>query len=71
MNVLRGRIEVAAYLGVSLQYVVRAPGGEELTVIEQNRDGAHAGTVGPGRDVLLAWRPEHTFVVDKETEHAA
>jgi spermidine/putrescine transport system ATP-binding protein len=70
MNVLRGRVEVAAYLGVSLQYVVRTPGGEELTVIEQNR-GAHGGTVGPGRDVLLAWRPEHTFVVDKETEHAA
>ena len=70
-NVLKGRVEVAAYLGVSLQYVVRTPGGEELTVIEQNRSGAHAGTVGPGRDVLLAWRPEHTFVVDKETQHAA
>ena len=67
LNVLRGRVEVAAYLGVSLQYVVRAPGGEELTVIEQNRDGAG---IGPGRDVLLGWRPEHTFVVDKETEHA-
>jgi spermidine/putrescine transport system ATP-binding protein len=71
MNVLRGRVEVASYLGVSLQYVVRAPGGEELTVIEQNRAGAHGGSVGPGRDVLLAWRPEHTFVVDKEPEHAA
>jgi spermidine/putrescine transport system ATP-binding protein len=71
MNVLRGRVEVAAFLGVSLQYVVRTPGGEELTVIEQNRAGAHGGTVGPGRDVLLAWRPEHTFVVDKETGHAA
>lgn len=71
MNVLRGRVEVAAYLGVSLQYVVRSPGGEELTVIEQNRAGGDAGSVGPGRDVLLAWRPEHTFVVDKEIEHAA
>ncbi|HEX2086696.1 MAG TPA: ABC transporter ATP-binding protein [Solirubrobacteraceae bacterium] len=71
LNALRGRVEVAAYLGVSLQYVVRTPGGEELTVIEQNRAGAHGGSVGPGRDVLLAWRPEHTFVVDKEIEHAA
>ena len=71
MNVLRGRVEVAAYLGVSLQYVVRTPGGEELTVIEQNRAGAQGGTIGPGRDVLLAWRPEHTFVVDKEPDHAA
>jgi spermidine/putrescine transport system ATP-binding protein len=71
LNVLRGRVEVAAFLGVSLQYVVRAPGGEELTVIEQNRAGAHGATIGPGRDVLLGWRPEHTFVVNKETEHVA
>jgi spermidine/putrescine transport system ATP-binding protein len=59
---------VAAYRGVAIQYVVRTAGGDEMTVIEQNRDGA---SVGPGRDVLLAWRPEHTFVVDKENDHAA
>ena len=47
MNVLRGRVEVASFLGVSLQYVVRAPGGEELTVIDQNRAGAQGATVGP------------------------
>ena len=62
-NVVRGRVEVASYLGVSLQYVVRTPGGDALTVIEQNRDGA---SVGAGREVLVAWRPEHTFVVTKE-----
>src|SRR3712207_4977465 len=44
-NVLRGTVEVAAFLGVSLQYLVRTPGGHELTVIEQNRDG---GALGPG-----------------------
>ena len=71
LNVLKGRVEVASYLGTSLQYVVRTPGGEELTVIEQNRASAQGATVGPGRDGLLAWRPEHTFVVDKETEQAA
>ena len=68
-NVLRGTVEVAAFLGVSLQYLVRTPGGHELTVIEQNRDG---GALGPGREVTLAWRPEHTFVVSKEDHpHAA
>jgi spermidine/putrescine transport system ATP-binding protein len=68
-NVLNGTVEVAAFLGVSLQYLVRTPGGHELTVIEQNRDG---GALGPGREVTLAWRPEHTFVVQKENpEHAA
>ncbi len=35
-NVLRGRVELASFLGVSIQYVVRTAGGEELTVIEQN-----------------------------------
>lgn len=68
-NALRGTVEVAAFLGVSLQYQVRTPGGHELTVIEQNRDGE---SLGPGREVTLAWRPEHTFVVSKEDpSHAA
>lgn len=66
-NSLRGRVEVAAFLGVSLQYVVRATGGEELTVLEQNRGGAGSGSVGPGADVCLTWDPKHTFVVTKET----
>ena len=68
-NVLRGRVEVASFLGVTLQYLVRTPGGEELTVIEQNRAGMAGGSVGPGQEVLLAWRPEHTFVVTKEHQH--
>ncbi len=63
-NVIRGRVDVAAYLGVSLQFVVRTPAGDEITVIEQNRD---APTPGPGQEVVLAWRPDHTFVVSKET----
>jgi spermidine/putrescine transport system ATP-binding protein len=64
-NVLRGRVQVATFLGVSLQYVVRTPGGDELTVIEQNREGAHRA-VAAGQEVLLAWEPDHTFVVPKE-----
>jgi spermidine/putrescine transport system ATP-binding protein len=69
-NVLRGTVEVAAYRGAALQYLVRTPKGRELTVIQLNRDEA---SLGPGREVLLAWRPEHTFVVSKEEEstHAA
>ena len=70
-NVLRGTVHLATFLGVSLQYVVHTAGGDELTVIEQNRAGAHAGSVGPGEQVSLAWDPEHTFVVTKEEPHAA
>ena len=68
-NAIRGRIDVATFLGVSLQYVVRTAGGEEITLVEQNREGAHRA-VAPGEEVVLAWRPEHTFVVAKEQAHA-
>jgi spermidine/putrescine transport system ATP-binding protein len=65
-NVLRGTVLVASFLGVSIQYVVRAAGGEELTVFAQNVDGAEPESLGPGREVQLAWDPQHTFVVAKE-----
>jgi spermidine/putrescine transport system ATP-binding protein len=68
-NVLHGRVELASFLGVSIQYVVRTPGGEELTVIEQNT-GAGQASIGPGNEVLVTWQPEHTFVVSKESPHA-
>jgi spermidine/putrescine transport system ATP-binding protein len=69
-NVLRGRVEISSFLGVSIQYVIKTPGGEELTVVEQNT-GGDAASIGPGRDVLVTWEPEHTFVVDKgEAPHA-
>ena len=39
-------------------------------MVEQNRDPTpthpHGGSVGPGQEILLTWRPEHTFVVTKE-----
>ena len=65
-NVLRGTVVVAAFLGVSIQYVIRAAGGEELTVIAQNMDGSGPDTLGPGSEVDLTWNPQHTFVVAKE-----
>jgi spermidine/putrescine transport system ATP-binding protein len=68
-NVLRGTVVVASFLGVSIQYLVRTAGGEELTVIAQNADGAGPDAFAVGRDVQLAWKPVHTFVVAKETPH--
>jgi spermidine/putrescine transport system ATP-binding protein len=70
-NVIHGRVSVASYLGVSIQYVVETPAGRELTVIAPNRDGDAAGSIGPGRDVSLSWDPIHTFVVQRqESVHA-
>jgi spermidine/putrescine transport system ATP-binding protein len=65
-NSLRGTVVVASFLGVSIQYLVRAPGGEELTVFAQNLDGSEPDSFGPGREVDLTWDPHHTFVVAKE-----
>ncbi|MCW3023435.1 MAG: transporter ATP-binding protein [Conexibacter sp.] len=65
-NALHGTVAVASFLGVSIQYLVTAPGGEELTVISPNRDGQQARSLGPGQDVLLTWDPQHTFVVARD-----
>ena len=54
---------------VSRRHFVRTAGGEELTVVEQNT-GSEGSSIGPGRDVLVTWQPEHTFVVNKEATHA-
>src|SRR3954463_16131242 len=64
-NVLRGRILVAAFLGVSIQYVIQAAGGEELNVFAQNTDGSEPTGLAVGSEVSLAWKPEHTFVVER------
>jgi spermidine/putrescine transport system ATP-binding protein len=66
-NALRGTVVVAAFLGTSIQYVIRAAGGEELTVFAQNLDGSEPDSFGPGREVDLTWNPHHTFVVAKES----
>jgi hypothetical protein len=59
-------------MGTSIQYVVETKTGRELTVIAPNRDGAAVNSIGPGRDVSLAWDPAHTFVVQRqETTNAA
>ncbi|HMJ34852.1 MAG TPA: ABC transporter ATP-binding protein [Baekduia sp.] len=67
-NVLRGTVTVGAFLGVSVQYLVRAAGGEELTVFAQNRSGSDSSAFGPGQDVLLTWEPMHTFVVKRSPQ---
>jgi spermidine/putrescine transport system ATP-binding protein len=63
VNVLRGTVLVASFLGVSIQYVVRAAGGEELTVFAQNTDGTEPESFAVGREVQLTWNPSNTFVV--------
>ncbi|RAJ63520.1 ABC-type Fe3+/spermidine/putrescine transport system ATPase subunit [Streptomyces sp. Amel2xB2] len=61
-NRLTGRIRDAGYLGVSMQYVVDSPVCPEFSVYEQNVE--RDARLTPGADVVLRWRPAHTFALD-------
>lgn len=62
-NVVRGAVVTdVSFIGVSTEYLVALPGGQELTVFEQNT-GTRAG-FRPGDPVELHWRHEHTFLLD-------
>jgi spermidine/putrescine transport system ATP-binding protein len=52
----------ASFMGVSTQYLVRTPWGQELMVFEQNRGGT--GIHRPGEQVSLSFATEHTFALD-------
>lgn len=64
-----GRVTDASFVGVSTQYLVRMPWGQELTVFSQN-DGVQAA-FDRGDRVDLCWRPEHTFVLDARQDATA
>ncbi len=64
MNRLQGRVLDASYLGASTSYIVTSPGGDRVTVFEQNLTRTSHGSLHrPGQDVHLSWSPDHTFAV--------
>lgn len=59
-NVLNGGvISDASYIGVSTQYQVEMPWGQELMVFEQNDDGTPP--LAKGDAVAMSWEPIFTF----------
>ena len=61
-NVLSGgRIEDVSYIGVSTQYQVEMPWGQELMVFEQNDDGV--APFNKGDAVNISWAPVFTFAL--------
>jgi spermidine/putrescine transport system ATP-binding protein len=60
-NNVPGTVTDTSYIGVSTQYLVALPWGQELTVVRQN-DGA--AILRPGQEVYLSWEPAHTFGLD-------
>ena len=70
VNTLRsGRVRDVSYSGVSTQYLVRMPWGQELTVFEQNTGDRDRLTLDT--EVELSWRTEHTFVLDAAQDSRA
>jgi spermidine/putrescine transport system ATP-binding protein len=62
-NVLPGGVVTdASFTGVSTQYLVRMPWGQELMVFAQNL--GVGGVMAPGSRVDLHWDPAHTFALD-------
>jgi spermidine/putrescine transport system ATP-binding protein len=69
-NVLRGgTITDVSFVGVSTQYLIRLPWGQELTVFEQNTGARQGLRVGDAAD--LHWMASHTFLLDAAQDASA
>ena len=64
-----GQVSDVSFIGVSTQYLVRMPWGQELQVFEQNTGRRRLFRVGDR--VELSWRPEYAFLLDHAQDAAA
>ncbi len=59
---MTGIVSDASFTGMSTQYLVRAPWGQELQVFAQNLSATDP--IRLGEDVVLSWDPSHSFGLD-------
>jgi spermidine/putrescine transport system ATP-binding protein len=64
-----GVVTDVSFVGVSTQYLVKMPWGQELQVFEQNTGRRRLFRFGD--KVELSWRPEYAFLLDHEQDAAA
>ena len=64
-----GVVTDVSFVGVSTQYLVRMPWGQELQVFQQNTGRVRMFRVG--ESVELSWRPEYAFVLDQSQDASA
>ncbi len=57
-----GIVTDVSFVGVSTQYLVRMPWGQEMQVFEQNT--GRRRIFNTGESVDLSWRPEYAFLLD-------
>lgn len=68
-NVLTGVVTDASYIGVSTQYLVELPWGQEIGVFAQNM--TTAGPLAVGEAVSISWDPANTFALDAQQDAEA
>jgi spermidine/putrescine transport system ATP-binding protein len=69
-NVLTGgRVTDVSFVGVSTQYLVAMPWGQELMVFEQNT--GHRSLFRNGDEVDITWSPAHAFLLDAHQDARA
>ncbi len=64
-----GVITDVSFVGVSTQYLVRMPWGQELQVFQQNT--GRTRMFRQGETVELSWRPEYAFLLDASQDVSA
>ncbi len=64
-----GVVTDISFVGVSTQYLVKMPWGQELTVFQQNTGRTHLFRTG--EQVELSWRPDYAFLLDASQDAAA
>ena len=64
-----GYVTDVSFVGVSTQYSVMMPWGQELTVFEQNTGARSMLPVGTKVDI--SWRPEFAFLLDASQDAKA
>lgn len=64
-----GVVTDVSFNGVSTQYLVRMPWGQELQVFQQNT--GHRRLYRSGESVELSWRPDYAFLLDHSQDARA
>ena len=64
-----GYVTDASFVGVSTQYTVAMPWGQDLTAFEQNTGSRRLLSVGTAVDV--SWHPEYAFLLDASQDASA
>ncbi|MDX6278542.1 MAG: spermidine/putrescine transport system ATP-binding protein [Nocardioidaceae bacterium] len=64
-----GHVTDVSFVGVSTQYMVKMPWGQELMVFEQNTGTRRMLSVGTKVDI--SWRPEFAFLLDASQDAKA